>query len=229
MNIRKFCPHCNTESVQEFIAEHICDPHKVELKDILPTAYYFYSCNNCNEALLYSADIIVLMMKIDEETGNGPELEEATRDPRIKEYMELLWPEQFEDIHKYVPAPVRESYLKALKHIGSPQLFATELRKALEVVCDECGIGRTDKEGKHIDLSVRISLLADSAKLPFVVKDVAHKIRLTANDAVHTGKEEIKAANIPILRNFFKTLINHVFVLPLQKEDWEKYKAAYKQ
>jgi hypothetical protein len=50
------------------------------------------------------------------------------------------------------------------------------------------------------------------------IVDIAHKIRITGNDAAHST---VDPKIVPLIQNFFRVLINHVYVLPMQLQRLE--------
>jgi hypothetical protein len=56
--------------------------------------------------------------------------------------------------------------------------------------------------------------------------DIAHKIRITGNDAANST---VDPKIVPLIQNFFRVLINHVYVLPMQLQDWNDYQKPESQ
>lgn len=52
----------------------------------------------------------------------------------------------------------------------------------------------------------------------YSVKQIGHKMIKTGNDASHS---DIKPETVPLIRNFFSTLLNHVYILPMQIQEWD--------
>jgi hypothetical protein len=223
--MRGFCPHCSSNSIQRYLNHHVYDEEQGGLWDgepetaKQPASYFIFACNTCEKTLLYHfyptqdevEDLLEYVM------SDGYKELAIDVDDLLKN-LDLVWPELFEDIHKYVPASVRKQYLRALRKVNTPNEFAKELRIGVEIICDACGIERST----GVDLKDRINQLSQVAKLPSTVRDVAHKIRLTGNKVTHQPTD-IDPQNVPVLRNFFRVLVNHVFVLPLQKQDWGSF------
>ena len=185
-----------------------------------PAAYFVFTCNTCDEVLLYHyyADEVdfedlfpFLCNKVKSMTWNEGE---------ISRQLKLMWPQLWEDIHQYVPKTVRKIYLKALKNQGSPQIFAIEMRKAIEAICEERGIASKDDDGKYRTLGDKVKDLARIAMLPKPIVDIAHKIVKTGNDAAHST---VDSKIVPLIQNFFRVFINHVYVLPMQVQEWSSY------
>ena len=224
--VQKYCPHCNNNSIQKYLTHHVYDEKLGARwnwdadKAKEPASYFIFSCETCDKVLLYHLypDDVDSLIPYKQ---NGKNFIDWDEEEIVNEF-ELKWPALYEDIHKYVPKSVRKQYSKAIRNIAAPQLFVTEIRKALEKVCDECEINKKDDTGKPIELSKRIGELGKKSGLPPSIIDAAHKIRLTANAAVHSDAD-INPANVTLSRNFFNLLVNHVFVLPFQIKDWDSY------
>jgi len=95
-----------------------------------------------------------------------------------------------------------------------------EIRKAIEAICEERGIASKDNDGKYRTLGDKIKELARIAMLPKPIVDIAHKIVKTGNDAAHST---VDSKVVPLIQNFFRVLINHVYVLPMQVQEWSSY------
>lgn len=56
---KRFCPHCNHDSVQRYLAHHNYDEKRRELWDGdpqtagEPAAYFIFACHVCREVLVY--------------------------------------------------------------------------------------------------------------------------------------------------------------------------------
>lgn len=231
--INKFCPHCKHPSVQSYSTHHPYDESTGGLWDgdldtaKEPAAYFVFICQTCDEVLLYhyQADEDNFDDLFTTSKRNGVEYM-AWNESEIKRNLKLIWPQLWEDIHQYVPKTVRRIYLKALKNLGSPQVFAIEIRKALEAICEDCEIENQDIGGKPKNLSDRIGELSRKASLPPPIVNIAHKIRITGNDAAHST---VNPKIVPLIQNCFRVLINHVYVLPMQIQDWNDYKESESQ
>lgn len=226
--IKKLCPHCKHPSVQSYSTHHAYDESTGGLWDgdpetaKEPAAYFVFICQTCDELLLYhyQADEFNFEDLFSTSKRNG--VEYMTWDEaEIGKNLKLMWPQQLlEHIHHYVPETVRKSYLKALKNLGSPQIFAIEIRKAMEAICEERGIASKDNDGKYKGLGDKIKELARIAMLPKRIEDIAHKIVKTGNDAAHSTMD---SKVVPLIQNFFRVLINHIYVLPMQVQEWSSY------
>lgn len=221
-----FCPHCNNNSIHQYITHHVYDESQGGLwngepeTNEQPGAYFLFYCQTCSQVLVYhfypAKDEVDDILSFYE--ANGVKRLAIDADDLIEGF-DLMYPAIFENIDKYVPLTVKKQYLKALRSIGNPNHFAMELRIALEVICEENGILGNDINNKSKNLYQRIGELAITAKLPSSVEDIAHKIRVTGNKADHSS-DDLDPQIVPLLRNFFLILVNHIFVLPYQKHDW---------
>ena len=217
--IKKFCPHCEHESLQNYVTHHAYDEKQGGLWDRdpdtakEPAAYFVFACETCDEVLIYH------LQAIDEfefetlfpHTRNGIECM-TWNENEIERRLRLMWPQLWEDIHQYIPKTVRRVYLKALKQMKSPEGFAREIGKALEAICEE-------RRVTGPNLKMKIDRLCDEALIP-EMKGIAHRIRETRNDAVHENENKVTLKDVTLVQNFFRVLINHIYVLPMQVEEW---------
>ncbi len=74
------------------------------------------------------------------------------------------------------------------------------------------GIDSKDNDGKYKGLGDKIKELVRIAMLPKPIEDLAHKIVKTGNNAAHST---VDTNVVPLIQNFFRVLINHVYVLPM--------------
>ena len=222
LKIQRFCPHCNNSSIQDYLLHHFYDQKQGglwdgEVKTVQePGASFVFLCKICEQVLLYE---FCFLTPPDEEEIEGflsyyehnGVRDIGWEENEIKSNLELVWPQLYEEVHNYVPLSVKKYYLKALKNVRSPELFAIEIRKALEAICTELNI--TDNS-----LVSKLEKLCKVAMLPESIRAATHRLRLTGNEAAHGG---VDPKDIPLIRNFFRVLINHIFVLPLQSKEWD--------
>lgn len=229
LKVKKFCPHCNNNSIQEYLLHHFYDVKQGGLWDgeadtvQEPGASFIFLCKTCKQVLLYEFCFITPPDKKEIEGFIYYSEEDGIRymewdEREIKSHLSLFYPRIYEDIHHYVPASVKACYLKALKNARSPQMFAIEIRKAVESICEERGIDSKDDDGQYKKLGKKFEELCKIAMLPSYVKQIGHKMIKSGNDAAHS---DIKPENVPLIRNFFRTLVNHVYVLPMQIQEWD--------
>lgn len=218
--IQRYCPHCNNNSVQNYLMHYVYDENQgsrwdgeIETNEN-PASYLVLSCQTCEQLLLYHIyltndeleDFITF-------SKSGDRVRMDWDEEEVEREIELIFPSLYEDIHSYVPKSVRKSYLKALKSYRSPEAFVLEIGKALEVICQERG-------ATGGNLHQKIERLSKIAELPDPIKSIALKLKDARNFAAHENGK-IKPDLVPIVRNLFRVLLNHIYVLPLQQHEFD--------
>lgn len=242
--ITKLCPHCSKETIQIYLTHHIYSEKDGSNWDgnfeniLYPACYYLFACKLCDQVLLYHY-YFDDGAEADDTTGIMNSWGEPTvgkyfpLTAKITEELQPLWPQNnfsepqinnpepqntTPDLHEYVPNEIRKHYIELQKKRFSPELFAIELRKALELIWNDKNVEQTDADNKSISLLKRIKILCKREQIPYI-KDIALKIKFTGDDAAHLNPP-IDPKLIPLLDNFFVTLVNHLYVLPMQVMEW---------
>lgn len=220
--MKNFCPHCRRNSTSSYLFHHVYDKKQGSKWDgdadtiKEPAAYFVLNCQNCDHVLLYHYDIDdewEAQGFLEYSTKNGIHYYDFGDENELKKYLVLTYPDSWEHIHKYVPLSVRSFFSKALTSIDSPEHFAIQLGKTLDEICKERRV-----TGKNLD--ERMKNLCEESKLPETVKDLAGKIRKIRNIGAHEWNG-VRSEHVELIISFFRTLVNHIYVLPMQLLEWD--------
>jgi hypothetical protein len=193
--IRKiaFCPHCCNQVSQRLIYAQTCEGwvgrslvDDVELE--VPLTYFVASCSTCNQILLY--------------TLIGDDQGQESFDESNLEYPN---PSR---LPFFVPESINKVYEEASRiKLSNPDAFAVQIRRALEVLCEDRGA----KKGKLQD---RLADLVSRGELPAILADAADLLRLLGNMGAHTSNSSVKLSQVDALDNFFRAVIEYMYVAP---------------
>jgi Domain of unknown function (DUF4145) len=194
VGIRKiaFCPHCGNQADQKLIHKQTCEwigRSLIDDEDLeLPRTYFVASCNTCNHILLYTmiGDDIA-----DEDFING-----------YLEYPNLG------HLSFAVPESIKKVYEEATKiKLSNPDAFAAQIRRALEAMC-------IDRGAKKGDLQQKLEDLVSRGELPATLAEAANLLRRTGNTGAHASDKSIKPNQVDALDNFFRAIIEYVYIAP---------------
>lgn len=191
------CRHCGNETVHSILKRYensmgIFNGKGTILQPI--SQYYFLmKCETCSEPSLY---------------GNW----ELVDDPEDLKQAKLLFPTS-EELSNVVPESVRKVYRKALrvKKID-PDAFAVNIRKGLEHICK-------DQKARGSNLFQQLQDLAKRNILPSVLADATDVLREIGNIGAHASEKEVGPELAEIADDFFKLMIEYVYVLPSRLGD----------
>jgi hypothetical protein len=195
-----FCPHCGNRAPQRHIytQEYLGQGYSMDgtlSDDTLPCAYYVAVCETCNEILLYHSFIDIVEDKDFHRT-------------------ELIWPDPGV-LHQSVPKTIAECYSEAarIKNL-TPNAFAVQIRRALEALCD-------DRGAKKGNLQSRLQDLASRGEIPPVLAEITDVLRLLGNIGAHAADQNIKPGHVPAIDNFFRAIIEYVYVAPSKLKEFQ--------
>ena len=206
-----FCPHCGNKSPQREVFCHSyrdtwygSDGRPLEQGDGPASEAIVCVCETCNSVLLYDGIA-------HSETGVWPE---------------LMYPES-ENLPKSVPETVRDIYREAaIIKRNAPNAFAIMIRKALEAICDD----RSVAQGT---LAVRLKKLSERGDIPPALAELTDALRVVGNTAAHGSVQSITAPMTWAIDDFFRAVIEYVYVAPSKlekfKEQLEQVKASNKK
>jgi hypothetical protein len=127
----------------------------------------------------------------------------------------LLWPPPG-DIHPAVPERVRKRYLEAKAIKGrSPAAFANQIRRALEAVCHNRQATKGMLADKLKELASKREIPDKLAEMTFVLKDMG-------NIGSHDGDDDIDAADADVIDDFFRAVVEYVYIAPFKVEEVKK-------
>ena len=131
------------------------------------------------------------------------------------EHAELIWPEQ-DELHEAVPDAVQEIYTEAarIKNLA-PSAYATQVRRALEAVCDERG-------AKRGTLQHRLESLVQMGELPPTLAQLTQVLRFLGNAGAHEVEQGLKAWHADAIQDFFQVVLEYVYVAPYKLAEFQK-------
>jgi hypothetical protein len=193
------CPHCRRDSV--FIP--VVPPHSTKIDS---GHYQLAAVMQCQGCLKYILGIVAI------------------------EGIAWLYREHYpmgtpdDSVDASVPASIAADFSEALRclWVGSPKAAVAMCRRSVEASCaDLKAVGKNLKE-KIDDLAKR-GIITDP------LRQMAHRVRLTANEKLHGKPDDLDAftdkdaeAIIACLREYF----HHVYVMPALLKAYEKPKAG---
>ena len=205
---RAICPHCGNITPQTLLYFH-----RVE-DDELPQAYghLLFECGTCNMALLYcmydppqTIDCTVISAKNNE-----------------LQHFKLEWPNRATWIlHHSVPASIKDCYVAALRNYREHNVFAGQIRKALEAICDERNILAGN-------LQYRLSELASQYGLPPIMIEILNDLRALGNTGTHVGAHGVPQRFNLWIDDLFRSVIHYLYITPSTlsalRYQWSSYK-----
>ncbi len=197
-----FCPHCGNKAPQKLIHTQHYDNtwYSTDTGEISegpggPSTYYVATCETCNEVLLYLDAL-------------------GEFEPRAFNFSDLVWPES--GLHGSVPSAVASCYSEAerIKNLA-PNAFAAQIRKALEAICD-------DRGAKAGPLQYRLKELVTKGEIPAILADMSDALRTLGNVGAHTNEQGIKPIQVRAIDDFFRAIVEYVYVAPNKLAEFRK-------
>ena len=195
-----FCPHCSNRAPQKLV----CTQHYLERawnvesgqeSEPDPWSTFIATCETCHQVLLYD--------------NPGDHLTEDEF-----HLGEILYPEY--GLHSSVPEKIRKVYDEASRiKWTAPNAFAVQIRRALEALCD-------DRKANGRNLSAQLEDLANKKEIPIVLNELAHTLRLLGNIGAHSGTVNVHQHQVYELDEFFRVIIEYVYVAPGKLENFKK-------
>jgi len=150
-------------------------------------------CQTCNQVLVYDG-------VSRRETGEWPDLQ---------------YPETAR-LHRTVPRSVRDIYNEAaLVKAKAPRAFALLIRRGVEAVCEDRGI----TSGTLAD---RLKKLAAKGEVPPLLAEMTDAMRTLGNVAAHEPLEVVTVPMTWALDDFFRALVEYVYVAPSKLAEFKK-------
>lgn len=188
-----FCPHCGNRAPQQLVYSKHFYSYTFDMKgnkseNDLPSAYFVAECETCHEVLVYLAEAYIPEESQFPDSG-------------------LIWPDPG-FFGWGVPNLIKAIYEEAsrIKNL-SPNSFAVQIRRALETLCDDRGAA----EGNLFD---RLKSLANKGEIPPVLSEMSDILRLIGNIGAHATQQDVKPGHVPVIDEFFKAIIEYVYVAP---------------
>jgi hypothetical protein len=194
----RHCWHCNNTTLHEVVFtysspalwDHVVDPYEdaSQIEEIEPIRYYVLECSTCKDFALVG--------------GFVTELPEKLHDYPV------LYPESRE-FPSCVPKDIRKAYIEAIEiRLRAPNAFAGQIRKALEILCNE-----QNASGKTLAEKLR-SLVAKGV-LPATLAEMTDIIREIGNAGVH-AIGSVSFLDTGLIDDFFRSIVEYVYVAPDQ-------------
>lgn len=196
-----FCPHCGNTAPQRLLLAqqyqgtwYSTESGEQNDDDEIPVSTNFVAvCETCGDILLYHDAI-----------GDFGPAEFTSAD--------LLWPKFV--LPDSVPSSVRKCYEEAarIKHVA-PNAFATQIRRALEAICD-------DRGAKDGHLQQRLKGLVSQGAIPPTLAEMSDALRLIGNTGAHMSDEGVKPIQVMAIDDFFRAIVEYVYIAPRKLKDF---------
>lgn len=189
------CQHCGNKAPSWVIYTGICvdsDDEERAGQNAFRVKYWLTKCSTCTDISLYATN---------SEYGSLEEFDLA----------ELCYPHK-QIFGSGVPKSVLQEYDEAAKvEKISTNAYAVMLRRALEAVCK-------DKKAKGKSLHNMLLDLADKKIIPDKLAEISQTLRTLGNTGAHHGDTEIDKHEVRIMKEFFISMIEYVYVAPRKLE-----------
>src|SRR5205823_1359429 len=128
---------------------------------------------------------------------------------------DLVFPPSGE-LHKSVPERVAKIYKEAarIKNLA-PNAFAVQIRRALEALCE-------DRGAQKGVLQKQLKELAERGEIPTKLAELTDVLRLVGNIGAHASDEEVKPWQVYAMDEFFRTVIEYVYVAPGKLNEYKE-------
>jgi hypothetical protein len=202
-----FCPHCGNVAPQRLVYEHETHAKDIDAAGNVtvaePETYYLALCETCNGPLLYYLDIF----SAEDEPAYFPGSEdEQDEEPVPFYYAARVWPSH--GAPAGLPEEVKAAYLEALRiKAVSPQLFAVQIRRTLEALCNDRAAVKGRLEKRLKDLSVR-------GEIPPKLAEMSDVLRVLGNAGAHDFEKKLSQRDANVIDRFFRSIIEYVYVAP---------------
>jgi len=137
-------------------------------------------------------------------------------------YGELSYPES-DHLPMAVPSRIRKVYAEAarIKNIA-PNAFAVQIRRALEVLCE-------DRGAKKGNLQNRLSALGDKGEIPSTLAKASDLLRLLGNIGAHGINQDIHPLQVFPIDDFFRAVVEYVYIAPSKLKEFQERLNEYKK
>jgi hypothetical protein len=208
--IRKvlFCPHCCNRAPQLLIhtqryMERSWSVSSGKEEDMTPWSTFVAVCETCGHVLLYD--------------NPGDQFED-------KEFHNgsLDFPKSGH-LHSSVPEVISKAYEEAYRiRSVAPNAFAVQIRRALEAVCADRG----ETKG---NLATKLKNLSNKGEIPPVLSEASDILRLLGNIGAHGLSESVHPLQAYALDDFFRVIIEYLYIAPSKIEDFRARMKKYKE
>ena len=120
--------------------------------------------------------------------------------------LDVLYP-QPEKAPSGLPAKIEAAYQEAARVKNVPNAYAVLLGRLLEMVCE-------DRQAVGNTLARKLDNLADRGEIPGPLAEIAHNLRGLRNIGAHAGSVDLTAAEIPLLDDLCRAVLEYVYSAP---------------
>lgn len=185
------CHHCGNTAPQRLV-HHYSATERVYSNDGEPfdleNYYFLVQCETCNDVSLFGSA-------------------EYMDYPFDWSQAHLLYPYS-KQLPTTIPERVQKAYLEVSRISKiAPNAFAGQIRRALEYLC-------LDKKAKGHTLQEMVQNLASLGIIPPTLAEMTDGIRILGNVGVHASDEEITPSDITTMDDFFKAILEYVYIAP---------------
>lgn len=190
--MKKFCPHCCNNSKLE----------KIHTQSYRSLGWYTETMEEENFHCTYYIFKCTVCNQI------------LLYDQFENDELTLVFPST--KIDSSVPENVSKIYEEAIriKNIA-PNAFAVQIRRALEAVCIDRG---SNKKG----LFKQLEELGEKGEIPETLSKASDILRLIGNLGAHAGDDDVHVSQVYAIDDFFKAIIEYVYVSPSKIEKFKK-------
>lgn len=210
------CPWCNNVSKQllKFVHSYDFDDPIPELWGVFYTNNScLYVCEKCDKPILYNVITSKGILASDESTTSNKDSTSAS--PGYDFYVEYP-PKILISIREYgVPYSVISCYDEAVKLKNSPNVFAVQMRRILEMICDACEI----ESGR---LQYRLNILISKYQVPITLARALFRIKDLGNVAAHSSNKSVLPQHVYYIERFILRILDHLCLAPRDLEKLQK-------
>ncbi len=190
------CPHCLSEAPHKLTFHH-CPKRSGETRVRDFDVYWISICEACNEITIWGDKKFVGLVGFHTEKHS------------------VIFPPK-ETFFGEIPERISKIYQEAKFIIKlSPNGFSVLIRKALEAICD-------DKLISKGNLVSRLERLVSQEKIPQIIEDITNILRIIGNIGAHEGNEDVSSEYAAVLDEFFRIIIEYVYVIPKKVLSFEE-------
>ena len=217
------CPNCPTGTRQQFLfaTEESSGPI-TELGELIAYAelevFSLFRCLRCQSILFYRTEACapsgIRYDELDYYAGDGV----ARLNPdQFQELSRLLYSTKDETSLKlildpFTPEPVKQCYEIGLKvRPISKDLYALQLRKALEAVCRDKGASDRLASGKRAMLWQQIDELEKQNVVGEFISKAAHELKEISNTGAHYSERTVSEKDIRKLEHLLALITSYVY------------------
>ena len=122
---------------------------------------------------------------------------------------------------KSVPEEISKIYEEAtrIKSVA-PNAFAVQIRRALEAIC-------IDRGSSKKNLAAQLKELGEKGEIPKTLSEASDILRVIGNIGAHANKKDVHPLQALALDEFFKAIVEYVYVSPSKIESFRARMDSY--